>query len=282
MKLTKWLAAVACVYLALLLVFSFAAPFITGHDPVDVDLGSILQPPQPGHLMGTDEMGRDIVSRLLYGARVSLSVGFASMLVSLVAGVVYGTVSGYCGGWIDRIMMRLLDTLLSTPSLLIMIGAQAILSPGLLTVVLVIGLTGWMPLARLIRTEMFERKEEVFIQASIVAGASPYRLFVRHLAPHSLPTILVMSASGVGHAILSESTLSFLGLGIPPHEASWGNMLVGAQNHLLTGAWWAVAFPGAGIVLTVLAITFLGDWLQSRHGSPQFRNKWKGEKEHVC
>lgn len=270
MKRRRWMTNLSVLYLAVLTLCAAGAPLLTGYHPVDAQLDAILLPPQPSHLLGTDEMGRDVLTRFLYGGRVSLAVGCASAIVSLLAGVAYGMISGYCGGWIDRILMRAADALLSIPSLLFMIGLQALLKPSLLTVVLVIGLTGWMPLAKLIRTEILALKEEAFIQASAVMGATPIQLFTRHFAPHCLPTILVMTTAGIGHAILSESTLSFLGLGIPPHEPSWGNMLAGAQNHLLSGAWWAAVCPGLGIALTVLAFTFLGDDGQQRWGSPQF------------
>ncbi|WP_236719667.1 ABC transporter permease [Neobacillus mesonae] len=267
----KWGVRFIVGYLLLLLILTVFAQVVTSFDPQAVGLSSILQPPNAVHLFGTDELGRDVLTRLLYGGRVSLAVGLAAMLISVVIGAGYGAVSGFVGGIIDRVMMRVLDTLISIPSILLMIGIQVLLPRNLVTVVLVIGLTSWMPIARLIRAEILSLKGEIFIQASAVVGASPLQLLTRHLLPQCLPTITVMSISGVSHAILAEATLSFLGLGIPPHEPSWGNMLTGVQNYLLSGVWWIALFPGLLITLTVLAVTFLGDILQDRFALPQLR-----------
>lgn len=267
----KWLVHGLIGYLLLLLIFTVFAPAFTSYDPLSVGLSATLQPPNGEHLFGTDELGRDIWTRLLYGGRVSLAVGIAAMLISVIIGTGYGAVSGFMGRSIDRVMMRVLDTLISIPSILLMIGIQVLLPRTLLTVVLVIGVTSWMPIARLIRAEILSLKSEIFVQASAVVGASSLQLLMRHLLPQCLPTITVMSISGVSHAILSEATLSFLGLGIPPHEPSWGNMLAGVQNYLLSGVWWIAVFPGLFITFTVLAVTFLGDILQDRFALPQFK-----------
>ncbi|MCL6635966.1 MAG: ABC transporter permease [Peptococcaceae bacterium] len=248
--------------LAVLGLLVAAAPLLTGYDPAEVDLLHVLQPPGPGHLMGTDQLGRDVWARLLYGGRVSMLVGLASVLLSLGAGVLYGAVSGYLGGAPDRLMMRVVDALLCLPGILIMMVVQSLSRPGLFNVIMVIGLTSWMQTARLVRTEILALKEREFVVAARAAGTSAWRIIHSHLVPHAAPTIIVMGAVGVGHAIMSEATLSFLGLGIPPHQPSWGNMLIGGQNHILSGAWWVVFFPGIMIVATVLSVTFLGDVLQ--------------------
>ncbi|KMY54481.1 peptide ABC transporter permease [Bacillus sp. FJAT-27231] len=271
----KWLVNGIIGYLLLLLAFTGLAPFFTPYEPGAVGLSAVLQPPSTAHLFGTDELGRDVFARLLYGGRVSLAVGTAAILISVVIGAGYGAISGFVGGIMDRIMMRVLDALISIPSILLMIGLQILLPHSLTAVVLIIGMTSWMPIARLVRTEILSLKGEVFVQSSAVMGASPRQLLMRHLLPQCLPTITVMSVSGISHAILSEATLSFLGLGIPPHEPSWGNMLMGVQNYVLSGIWWIAVFPGLFITLTVLAVTFLGDMLQDRFALPQFR---KGER----
>lgn len=247
------------------------APVLSAYNPLSVGLMNILQPPTTTHLFGTDQLGRDVFTRLLYGGRVSLAVGAVAMLISVAFGTGYGVISGFLGGITDRIMMRVLDALLSIPSILLMFGLQVFIPASFLSVVVVIGMTSWMPIARLIRTEVLSLKAEVFIQASVVVGASSAQLLIRHILPQCLPTIIVMSVSGVSHAILSEATLSFLGIGIPPHEPSWGNMLMGSASYLLSGAWWIALFPGLLITWTVLVITFFGDMLQDRFALPQLK-----------
>lgn len=252
------------------------APFLTIHDPLTIQMNSVLQPLSSSHLLGTDELGRDVFSRLLYGGRVSIAIGAASMFVSITVGVIYGAISGLTGGGIDRIMMRMIDALLSIPSLLLMIGLQLVFPQSLLTIILVISMTSWMPIARLIRTELMTMKKDVFIQASAVLGASSFQLLRRHMLPQCTPTIIVLAISGISHAIIAEATLSFLGIGIPPQHPSWGNMLMGAQNHLLSGAWWLAASPAVCIMYTILTINFFGEKLQDRLAAPQFR---KGNKD---
>ncbi len=267
----KWFVNVLLCYLLILLLVTFLAPVLTPYDPLSIGLAKTLQPPSAAHLFGTDELGRDVLTRLLYGGRISLTVGAAAMMMAIVIGAGFGVISGFLGGVVDRIMMRILDALLSIPSILLMIGIQVLIPASLLSVVVIIGMTSWMPIARLIRTEILSLKGETFIQASVVVGASSSQLLTRHLLPQCLPTIIVMSISGVSHAILSEATLSFLGIGIPPHEPSWGNMLMGAQSYLLSGAWWIALFPGLLITCTVLAVTYLGDVLQDRFALPQLK-----------
>ncbi|KAB7706155.1 ABC transporter permease subunit [Bacillus aerolatus] len=277
-KKHPWFLILAtCLFLILIAAVSFA-PLLTSYDPLAIRMDRVLQPPGSGHILGTDELGRDVFARLLYGGRVSLSVGAAAMFVSIVAGVVYGAISGLAGGKVDRLMMRVIDALLSIPSLLLMIGLQMVFPASLTTVILVISLTSWMPIARLIRTEILAMKQEVFIQASTVVGASTGQLLRRHMLPQCIPTITVLAISGISHAILAEATLSFLGIGIPPHEPSWGNMLMGAQSHLLAGAWWLAVFPGICITYTILVINFLGDKLQDRMAAPQFRKGRENER----
>ncbi|PIC63795.1 peptide ABC transporter permease [Sporosarcina sp. P13] len=271
----RWFITLTIASFSLLLTLILFAPLLAVHDPLAVQMNSVLQPPSSAHLLGTDELGRDVFSRLLYGGRVSIVVGAAAMLVSVAAGVLYGAVSGLVGGGIDRLMMRLIDALLSIPSLLLMIGLQMVFPSSLLSIILVISLTSWMPIARLIRTELMAMKKDVFIQASTVIGASPFQLLRRHMLPQCTPTIIVLAVSGISHAILAEATLSFLGIGIPPQEPSWGNMLMGAQTHLLSGAWWLAVFPAGCIMYTILAVNFLGDRLQDHLAAPQFR---KGDK----
>ncbi|HZG71718.1 MAG TPA: ABC transporter permease [Chondromyces sp.] len=274
----RWFPILTAGSLVVLIAAVCLAPMLTPYDSLAVQMDKVLQPPGDGHLFGTDELGRDVFTRLLYGGRVSLLVGAAAMLVSMLIGVSYGAISGLAGGVVDRVMMRIVDACLSVPSLLFMIGLQLLFSPGLLSVIFVISVTSWMSVARMIRTEILSMKRDVFIQASAVVGASSGQLLRRHLLPQCLPTISVMAISGVSHAILGEATLSFLGMGIPPHEPSWGNMLMGAQGHLLAGAWWLAVFPGLCITYTVLVVTYLGDKLQDRLTAPQHRQGGNHER----
>ena len=258
----KTVTVISFIVLIVMAVIVIGAPVFTVKDPTAVELTKTLKPPGQVNWLGTDEMGRDIWTRLLYGGRVSLLVGVASVVVSTILGVTYGAVSGYAGGWIDRILMRIIDALLCLPSMLIMLVIQSMTRPSLANVVLVIGFTTWMQMSRLVRTEVMSLKEREFVLAAKAAGTPAWKIILRHLVPHCSPTIIVMATVGVGHAILSETSLSFLGLGIPPHQPSWGNMLIGGQNQILAGAWWIPVFPGAMIICTVLAITFASDGLQ--------------------
>ncbi|KZE38608.1 peptide ABC transporter permease [Bhargavaea cecembensis] len=269
MKIRHVIFSPAALGLFLLALLSSAAPLLAGSDPAEVRMDQILQPPGSGHLLGTDELGRDVWSRLLYGGRVSLAVGFLAMVLSISVGVILGTVSALTGGFVDRLIMRTSDMLLSIPSLLLMIGLQAIAPAGLLSVILVIGLTGWMLIARVIRTEMMATRNETYVLAAQKLGAGPVRRFISHLLPRCMPSIIVLAAGSAGHAILAEATLSFLGLGIPQTIPSWGNMLTGAQGYLMSGAWWLAVFPGLCIALTIYFIHVLGDRLQAapRHPS---------------
>ncbi|PKM48080.1 MAG: peptide ABC transporter permease [Firmicutes bacterium HGW-Firmicutes-8] len=258
----KTVTVISFIVLTVMAVMVIGAPLFTAKDPTGVELTKTLRQPGQGNLLGTDEMGRDIWTRLLYGGRVSLSVGVASVAVSTVLGVAYGAISGYAGGWVDRVLMRIIDALLCLPSMLIMLVIQSMTRPSLTNVVLVIGFTTWMQMSRLVRTEVLSLKEREFVLAALAAGTPVWKIILRHLVPHCSPTIIVMATVGVGHAILSETSLSFLGLGIPPHQPSLGNMLIGGQNQILAGAWWIPVFPGAMIISTVLAITFASDGLQ--------------------
>ncbi|MCI2255754.1 ABC transporter permease [Domibacillus sp. PGB-M46] len=276
-----WEVKLAFFYMAGLILLTAAAPVLSVYDPQAVDMNHVLEPPSRTHLLGTDELGRDSWSRLLHGGRVSLLAGTAAMIVSVIAGTLYGAVSGFAGGVIDRLLMRIVDALLSIPGLILMIGLQLLVKPGMLSIIFVISFTSWMVAARLIRTEIIMLKKEVFIQASTVLGASAFHLLFRHLLPRCWPTIAVLSVSGISHAILAEATLSFLGIGIPPHEPSWGNMLMGAQGFLLGGAWWLAVFPGVSLMLTILSILFIGDWLQDRLKVPHLRKESAGWKRFV-
>lgn len=258
-----WSVKASFTVLAVLSAAVVLAPLLTGYNPVSVDLAAVCKPPGGSHLLGTDSLGRDVLSRLLYGGRVSLLVGFVSVAITTTVGVAYGALSGYLGGKADILLMRVLDALLSLPSMLLMLVIQALAGAGLTNLMLVIGFTSWMQTARMVRAEVISLKQRDFVKAARVIGVPWWRIIARHMVPHCTPTVVVVATLGVGHAIMSEASLSFLGLGIPPHEPSWGNMLMGGQNSILAGAWWITLFPGLAIVCTVLSLTYTGDYLQA-------------------
>lgn len=253
------LGNVGLVFLTICILAAVCAPLLTAFSAVDTNLAAVRQAPTYEHWLGTDELGRDIWSRLIYGARVSLLVGVASVVLSTTIGLGFGVVSGYLGGLADNILMRIVDGLLSLPSLVLVIALQALGNQGLISVVLVIACTTWMQTARLVRTEFLSVKQRPFVKAAAVAGASDWALVFRHTLPNCLASVVVLATLNVGHAIITEAALSFLGMGIPPHQPSWGNMLMGGQRSILAGAWWITLFPGLMIVATVLAVNFVGD-----------------------
>jgi len=232
------------------------------YPPDYIDLGARARSPGPDHLLGTDRLGRDIASRLLYGARVSLFVAGTAILLATVLGTVVGLVAGYLGGWVDVVLSRTVDALLSMPTFFILVAVQSLLPPSVWNVVGIIGLTVWLGLARIVRGQVLSLREREFILAARAVGASTGRIIVRHLLPNVAGPVIVFATLGVADAILIEAALSFLGLGVPPFEASWGNMLTDGQVAALSGAWWIPLFPGLVILITALAVNLVGDGLQ--------------------
>ena len=250
--------AVAAALLALLLLAAVLGPLFTSADPNALDLSNIGAPPGGAHWLGTDESGRDVLSRLLVGGRVSLAVGFAAVLCSVAVGVSLGALAGLTGRRADAAVMRFTDAMLSIPTLFLVIAALTFFGASLTGLVVVIGATSWMGLARLVRGELLTIREQTFVEAARALGARPLHVFLRHAFPHLVPSVVVNATFGVGTAILTESALSFLGLGVQPPAASWGNMLSNAQTYLSSTPWLA-AYPGALILVTVVAVNVLGD-----------------------
>lgn len=245
--------------LALLAIF---APFITPYDPSEfVGIIGTPQPPSLKHPFGTDVYGRDYFSRAIYGGRISLTVGLVAVSISVIIGTILGALSGYYGGIIDSLIMRLVDVMLSFPSFFLILTIQAILSPSIYNVMIVIGITSWMGVARLVRGQILSLKEIEFVESARAVGASDFRIIFRHILPNSLAPVIVAATLGVASAILIESALSFLGLGVQPPTPSWGNMLQDAQNYMRE-SWWLAFFPGILIAITVLSFNFLGDGLR--------------------
>ncbi len=248
-------------------VVAVFAPLFAPHDPAYQNHDAMLQPPawQEGgsnqYILGTDNLGRCILSRIIYGARISLIVGVASVLLAGAVGLVIGLVSGYFGGVVDSVSMRIVDTFLSVPSILFALVLIAVTGPGVGTLVIALGLTNWVTYARLVRGEVLTIRERDFVRAARSIGVRDGLIIVRHILPNVLSSFIVVSAMTVATTIISEASLSFLGLGIQPPISSWGVMLSVGRNYLAT-SWWIATFPGMAITITVLGIMFLGDWLR--------------------
>lgn len=246
------------VMLAVLLLAVFA-PLLAA-DPDEIDLLAVRQAPSAAHLLGTDLIGRDVASRIAYGARTSLSVGILAVGLYVLVGTVLGALAGYVGGSLDHAVMRLVDTVLSVPILLMVIVFVSVVGPSLFSVITVIGLLGWPGTARLVRGQFLSLREEEYIMAARVVGATDARIVVRHMLPNTLAPLTVLATFGVATAILLEASLSFLGLGVRPPTASWGNMLFDAQSPtVLSDLPWLWLSPGLAIAVTVLAVNFIGD-----------------------
>ena len=254
-------ALVGLAVLLVLLVGSLLAPWIVPYDPNAIDLRARYQPPSWSHPMGTDDLGRDMLSRVLYGGRISLSIGVLSALVSVLVGTLLGALAGFFGRVVDGVIMRFTDLMLTFPPLLLLILLASLFGTSFLTIVLVISAVSWMNVARLVRASFLSLKEQDFVEAARALGAGPLRVMVRHILPNALSPIIVAATLGAAAAILTESTLSYLGLGIQPPTSSWGTMLQTAQSQISTAPWMSL-FPGLMIFITVLSINFVGDGLR--------------------
>jgi peptide/nickel transport system permease protein len=255
------MAAAGLLLVAGMALLAVLAPALSPADPAGISLDERLEPPSPWHWAGTDQLGRDVLSRMLFGARISISVGFVAVGLATLVGVGVGAVAGYRGGWVDALLMRFVDIMLCFPSIFLILAAVAFVGPNTLNLILIIGLTGWMGLARLVRAEVLSLKEREFILAARVMGLSTARIILRHLLPNAAAPILVSATLGIGAAILVESALSFLGIGIQPPTPSWGNILTEGKQTLGV-AWWLTLIPGASIFLTVLGCNLLGEGIK--------------------
>lgn len=260
----------AIVSLAWLVIIGFIliglfAPLLAPYEPTSQTLMARLQPPgTEGYLLGTDQLGRDVLSRLIYGARISLSIGFVVMLLTAILGVAIGLISGYLGGWIDTAIMRIVDMWLAFPFLLLAIALVAVLGRGLENLIFALVLSGWPGFARPVRAEVLQLREREYTLSARVLGVSAVGVMVKHLLPNIMPTILVLAALDLGYTILSLASLSFLGLGMGAEVATWGGMLSSGRNYVAT-AWWLAAFPGIAIFLIVMASNLIGDWIRDRY-----------------
>jgi len=260
-----WLSAAA---LGLILLAAVFAERLAPYGPYEQDILKRLQPPGiPGHVLGTDEVGRDILSRLIHGARISLLIGVIAVGVSCPLGVLVGLVAGYAGRRTDDVLMHVTDIQLAIPTILLAIAVVAVLGPGLPNVIITLSVTGWTLYARLVRGQTMTVKTRDFVQAARASGAGDTRIVLRHVLPNVFSPVIVVAVFAVANMIVLEATLSFLGLGVPPSVVTWGRMLNGGRLYLST-AWWLTAFPGLAIFVTVLAVNLLGDhlrdWLDPR------------------
>jgi peptide/nickel transport system permease protein len=261
------------VVLALLAIF---ADFIAPHNPEVGTLSQRFRPPAwitggtMVNLLGTDHIGRDVLSRLIFGARVSMMVGFTAVLFAGIVGTTLGILAGYMGGWVDQIIMRVTDAWLALPALMFAIFLAAIVGPSEFNIIIILGLVYWTRYARVVRSEVLSLKERDFVRLAIVAGCSKWTIMRRHLMPNVLNTAIVLATLMLGVVIVSEAALSFLGVGVPPPKPAWGLMLADGKKGLMAGYWWLTVFPGVCIVLMVLAANLLGDWLRVKL-DPQLR-----------
>lgn len=244
-------------------VCALCAPWLAPYNPIRGDLTDLLAPPSVVHVLGTDHQGRDVLSRLIYGARISVTVGFLSVFVAAVVGTLIALLSGFLKGWVDRVLMRITDGFLALPYLMVAVTVVAILGPSLTNVILVIALLRWVDYARVLRSEVLKTAEMDFVRLAVVAGGDWRHIIRRHIFPNIINSLLVLSTLHLGTAVILEASLSFLGLGIPRPTPSWGTMLAESQAYLWT-AWWLPMFPGATISLLVMACNLIGDWLRDR------------------
>lgn len=240
---------------------SFLAPVITPYEPNTLDAYHVLLPPSTAHWFGTDEVGRDVFTRMVYGARISLKVGFVAVGIATLIGTVVGLVAGYYGGWVDSLLMRLVDIMFCFPTFFLILAVITLREPSIVNIMLIIGLTGWMGVARLVRAEVLSIRERDYVLAARAIGCSDMRIIFRHIMPNALGPVLVYATLGIAGAILTESSLSFLGIGVPPPTPSWGNILTSGKE-FIEFAWWLFLFPGLAITLTTLSYYLVGEGIR--------------------
>lgn len=270
----RFIPFVPAAILIVMVTIAIAAPLLTPYSPVQADLRNYLEPPAwaggtIAHPIGTDTFGRDVLSRLLFGARVSLSVALFSLLIATTMGALVGLTAGYLGGAIDSVLMRFVDMVLALPTVLMALAIAIALGPSYTNMILIIGFMIWPRTARLLRAETMLLKQQEFARYARAVGVPGWLIVLRHVLPNVMPTLLVAVTLEVGHVILLEATLSFLGAGIPPPQPSWGVMVADGRALIGTG-WWIALFPGLAIMVTVMSCNLLGDWLRD-HFDPKFR-----------
>lgn len=254
-------AGTGLVILLLIVGSALAADLIASSPPSEIDLASALRPPSLAHPFGTDAFGRDVLSRVLYGGRISLGVGFLARTISLLLGLALGTIAGYCGGRLDSLIMRIADITFAFPTLLLLIAIMAVVSPGMISLFVALGIVGWAAMARLVRAQVLTVKEREYVQAARAAGTGPFGIVFRHILPQCVAPVIVVYTLGLGMTIMAESSLSFLGLGVQPPDPSWGSMISRGIPFMRSAPWLTMA-PGLVLTLTVCALNLLGDGLR--------------------
>jgi peptide/nickel transport system permease protein len=255
------LAMAGLVVVAILFVVAFLANQLSPYPPDQINTHQILMPPSGAHWMGTDILGRDVLSRIIHGAGVSLSVGFVAVGISSLIGVFLGAMAGYYGGLVERLIMRFVDIMLCFPTFFLILAVIAFIGPSIWNIMVVIGATSWMGVTRLVRAEFLSVRERDFVQAAIAQGASDLRIIFIHILPNAMAPVLVAATLGVAAAVLVESSLSFLGIGVQPPDPSWGNMLTEGKDNIEI-AWWLSVFPGLAILMTVMGYNLLGEGIR--------------------
>jgi peptide/nickel transport system permease protein len=254
--------AVAGLFVILAIAtMAVSAPLIAPYNPTAIDVYNVLSAPGISHLLGTDELGRDVLSRMIWGSRVSLKVGFVAVGIAISIGIIIGALSGFYGGKTDAVLMRFVDIMLAFPTFFLILAIIALVESSISTIMIVIGFTGWMDVSRLVRAEILGLKERDFVLAAKAIGASDFRVIFRHILPNALSPVFVSATFGVAGAILVESGLSFLGLGVQPPDPSWGNILTSGKDYI-TVAWWLSVYPGFAILITVLSYNLVGEGLR--------------------
>ena len=258
------LALISLFVMAALILLALFAPLIAPYNPADQDLMNRLKPPSKEHWFGTDDLGRDLLSRVLYGSRVSLSVGIFSVLFNVIIGITVGSLAGYYGGKVDSILMRIVDVMLAFPTMFVLITVVTLIQPSLVNIIIVFVAFGWMSKARLLRGQILSVKNREFVDTARTIGMSDFRIIFVHILPNAVAPVIISATLQMGGMILTESSLSFLGLGIQPPDASWGNLLQSAQSlTIMTKAPWFPIIPGFMIFLTIMCFNFIGDGLRS-------------------
>ncbi len=252
------LALFSLLFILLIIASAILAPYISPYNPDKIDVNAILLPPGAAHILGTDQLGRDVLSRLIYGGRISIEVGFIAVSLSMLIGIPIGAYAGYYGGITDSVLMRFVDIMLTFPSFFLILAISAILKPSIINIMIIIGLTSWMGISRIIRAEFTQNREKDYVLAARAAGASDAYIMFFEILPNTIAPILVSATLGLAGAILIQASLAFLGIGIMPPTASWGGMLSRGKTYIMV-AWWLTLFPGIAILLTVLSFNLVGE-----------------------
>ncbi len=255
------IAVTGAIIVSFLFIIALFAPLLSPYKQNDIDRNHILEPPSLKHPFGTDDLGRDVFSRMIYGARTSLLVGFVAVGIATIIGIFFGSIAGYYGGWTDRIIMRFIDIMLTIPTFFLILAVIAFVGPSIWNIMIVIGFTSWMSVARLVRAEFLSLKEREFVLAAKATGASDRRVIFKHILINSLAPVFVSAILGIAGAVLLESGLSFLGLGVQPPTPTWGNILTLGKDNIEI-AWWLSVFPGFAILITVLGYNLLGEGIR--------------------